>query len=183
MKEAEPMSEFQSTRPHGARQYFLDEYVWIEDVSIHAPAWGATREFVCVLFDDGVSIHAPAWGATREFVCVLFDDGVSIHAPAWGATACVPRNFEHRCGFNPRARMGRDTSFGATKKRSRCFNPRARMGRDGPNSISEKARCEFQSTRPHGARPFLSYIIYSLLRFQSTRPHGARRQAHPADFP
>ena len=58
-------------------------------VSIHAPAWGAT---VCRVHDPVeaiVSIHAPAWGAT---VCRVHDPVeaiVSIHAPAWGATVCL----------------------------------------------------------------------------------------------
>ena len=33
-----------------------------------------------------VSIHAPAWGATREGDDAAIHDLVSIHAPAWGAT-------------------------------------------------------------------------------------------------
>ena len=78
------------------------------DVSIHAPAWGATKDTVLDREIRIVSIHAPAWGATphniprhRSLVC--FDPRprvggdmqdriveakviVSIHAPAWGAT-------------------------------------------------------------------------------------------------
>ena len=57
-----------------------------------------------------VSIHAPAWGATRNYAGKYERTGaVSIHAPAWGATYRV-RAAEHRfeC-FNPRARVGRDT--------------------------------------------------------------------------
>ena len=78
------------------------------NVSIHAPAWGAT-EFD---YDEPetwpVSIHAPAWGATtskcRSKIPCRFQSTpphggrlkrlipfqghyyVSIHAPAWGAT-------------------------------------------------------------------------------------------------
>ena len=33
-----------------------------------------------------VSIHAPAWGATNQFVFLIRGELVSIHAPAWGAT-------------------------------------------------------------------------------------------------
>ncbi len=77
-------------------------------VSIHAPAWGATRprwRRRCqshrfnsrsrmgsdppVAFDVdhvGVSIHAPAWGATPRKHLVGAFAVVSIHAPAWGAT-------------------------------------------------------------------------------------------------
>ena len=37
------------------------------------------------MIHQAVSIHAPAWGATRE--AHLERKGVSIHAPAWGATS------------------------------------------------------------------------------------------------
>ncbi len=59
---------FQSTRPRGARQsisYLLDRF---QQVSIHAPAWGATWEDLGAYFDCDVSIHAPAWGATCHSV-------------------------------------------------------------------------------------------------------------------
>ena len=55
---------FQSTPPHGGRLFTKTGNLVSDEVSIHAPAWGATeikskskREFI-------VSIHAPAWGAT-----------------------------------------------------------------------------------------------------------------------
>ena len=57
------------------------------------------------------------------------DDLVSIHAPAWGATSSEHGYIVHDCGFNPRARMGRDFAY------------------NEPAST-----LMFQSTRPHGAR-------------------------------
>ena len=35
------------------------------DVSIHAPAWGATALRGMIALASEVSIHAPAWGATK----------------------------------------------------------------------------------------------------------------------
>ena len=67
-----------------------DESVWRRlcswQVSIRAPAWGATQpwEDFPELYD--VSIRAPAWGATPVLVVVPSPTGVSIRAPAWGAT-------------------------------------------------------------------------------------------------
>ena len=56
---------FQSTRPRGARLVRGRHYrIWAE-VSIHAPAWGATRGGKQGNWGGDVSIHAPAWGATR----------------------------------------------------------------------------------------------------------------------
>ena len=58
-------AKFQSTRPRGARlgdELALD---YSYEVSIHAPAWGATLRLAAhAIVDLGVSIHAPAWGAT-----------------------------------------------------------------------------------------------------------------------
>ena len=121
---------FQSTRPRGARR-LASRKMTIPDcfnprarvgrdfspsrlrkainVSIHAPAWGATIDRSILQAKTKVSIHAPAWGATngvfpppleivefqstrprgarRDFDAVFADTGnVSIHAPAWGAT-------------------------------------------------------------------------------------------------
>ena len=81
---------FQSTPPHGGRlNYALSKQI-PREVSIHAPAWGATTLFPP---DDGggdVSIHAPAWGATGSFSFNYSFASVSIHAPAWGATPFAP---------------------------------------------------------------------------------------------
>ena len=122
-------------------------------VSIHAPAWGATRRSFpacrcgscfnprtrvgCDVHASrllrvvgNVSIHAPAWGATA---ITAIEDGsfrVSIHAPAWGATT-----------LHGRIRVTTDVSihapaWGATRARERgtngawCFNPRTRVGCD-----------------------------------------------------
>ena len=59
------------------------------DVSIHAPAWGATQHRCGRDHADHVSIHAPAWGATRAGDTPRGRGRVSIHAPAWGATVML----------------------------------------------------------------------------------------------
>ena len=42
-------------------------FIWLMGmVSIHAPAWGATRCFLEIQHHNVVSIHAPAWGATQK---------------------------------------------------------------------------------------------------------------------
>ena len=78
-----------------------------------------------------------------------------------------------------------------------CFNPRAHGGRDfgcvflagceavsihaptggatGLSASLSEVPCQFQSTRPRGARPVTSILMISRIMFQSTRPRGARR--------
>ena len=77
---------FQSTRPRGARRPDARRSAHLPPVSIHAPAWGATRRCHLPCQPCEVSIHAPAWGATRPRVSLPAPEQVSIHAPAWGAT-------------------------------------------------------------------------------------------------
>ena len=77
---------FQSTRPRGARLHQKRSKTERKNVSIHAPAGGATNERCNSKRTSGVSIHAPAGGATS-----------AVHQ-AIGKTSC----------FNPRARGGRD---------------------------------------------------------------------------
>ena len=38
-----------------------------------------------------ISIHAPAWGATRSGCANYSNPDISIHAPAWGATSKMGR--------------------------------------------------------------------------------------------
>gem|GEM_PF-92077 len=102
-------STFQSTRPRGARRSVRSRCIRQPHVSIHAPAWGATKSKVESAVTELVSIHAPAWGATATpRTLVLWwrfqstrprgarhasrrgfppQRRVSIHAPAWGATS------------------------------------------------------------------------------------------------
>ena len=115
------------------------------------------------LFDDGdISIHAPAWGATTVTRAVgavgdvfqstlphgerpptrakeptMFD--ISIHAPAWGAT-------------RPQVRP---TVL-------RDFNPRSRMGSDDHAVALRGGDVLFQSTLPHGERRDLVPSIVAL---------------------
>src|SRR6056297_1005543 len=100
---------FQSTRPRGARPRAGALAVATCNVSIHAPAGGATGEDnananKCKWFQstrprgarphtdsndkirEVVSIHAPAGGATHAVGASVLRDSVSIHAPAGGAT-------------------------------------------------------------------------------------------------
>ena len=124
---------FQSTHPRGVRQELLYnshcligfnprtrvgcDKSWQDTaqrtrVSIHAPAWGATKskieKYMILMFQSThprgvrrgipvkhrrsslVSIHAPAWGATCHAVQGDAGRAVSIHAPAWGATCVRP---------------------------------------------------------------------------------------------
>ena len=59
---------------------------------------------------DFISIHAPAWGATRWRLTNTNEQEISIHAPAWGATRSKITTAIFLIYFNPRTRMGCDAS-------------------------------------------------------------------------
>ena len=143
---------FQFTLPRGERHKIPLNHSARGNVSIHAPAWGATEGALVPPRRVVVSIHAPAWGATKrsnpEAIAQLFQftlprgerhdgsDGplgwcpVSIHAPAWGATP-APQVDGVAPGVSIHA-----PAWGATfPRRSQSqypegFNSRSRVGSD-----------------------------------------------------
>lgn len=63
------LDKFQSTRPRGARLVELEGIDTTSfDVSIHAPAMGATSQALYRQLQWQVSIHAPAMGATQAHI-------------------------------------------------------------------------------------------------------------------
>ena len=108
-------------------------------VSIHAPAWGATHRQARPARTSGVSIHAPAWGATASGLWrVTSLSHVSIHAPAWGATVPLVPTLRQELGFNPRTRVGCDSSRSLWATGHCSFNPRTRVGCDTASRIISK---------------------------------------------
>ncbi len=100
--------KFQSTPPRGGRRAYKTVVAGISEVSIHAPAWGATAP-------------RPAGSAA--------DRAVSIHAPAWGATGRRSDRAPWPSVVNPRPRVGATGAVG-WDPRPQGFNPRPRVGGD-----------------------------------------------------
>ena len=107
---------FQSTLPRGERRPMPFDPAIHPQVSIHAPARGATRhhnlqslQYLCfnprsragsdnmeyvAQVNNLVSIHAPARGATTIQQRAYKPSKVSIHAPARGATLAEPMLYD-----------------------------------------------------------------------------------------
>ena len=64
-------------------------YAFHMDISIHAPARGATKTGSQLSFTTCISIHAPARGATKMLADMFLRNYISIHAPARGATPSI----------------------------------------------------------------------------------------------
>ena len=192
------INAFQSTPPRGGRPVPLGPVIAITDISIHAPARGATyaggagsqsvihfnprpREggdyhaYYYHTFQSQISIHAPARGATRLVPDLGQVAVISIHAPARGATS------------------GNKSFLWVYL----YFNPRPREGGDPPRLHAQGSGQVFQSTPPRGGRltgsatvtygglisihapargaTVETYVLISRkLLFQSTPPRGGR---------
>ncbi len=102
----------------------------VSEVSIHAPARGATPKNVAIIAGAKVSIHAPARGATTSrcsaYQCIC----VSIHAPARGATA--DWSPYKRIWIKFQSTLPRGERHGVVAKTVSLagFNPRSRAGSD-----------------------------------------------------
>ena len=100
------------------------------EVSIHAPAWGATHVPGAAEDQGRVSIHAPAWGATRERRALRKSTTSFNPRPRMGGDQVPPRrNGAVRMFQSTPPHGGRPGTAGSSPGR-RSFNPRPRMGGD-----------------------------------------------------
>ena len=123
------------------------------DISIHAPAKGATSPVLLIRILCDISIHAPAKGATSMTYIIVFLKEISIHAPAKGATnnPCDLLYYDKTISIHAPAK-------GATKRKisntGECenFNPRTREGCDLFTILKASPKVLFQSTHPRRVR-------------------------------
>ena len=153
-------ARFQSTRPRGARRQTGGESGKTRWFQSTRPRGARRAEVVLLLLEDNVSIHAPAGGATYHRLADGVIHHVSIHAPAGGATSgAEPELLFHPLFQSTRPRGARPTPcnnaiidylFQSTRPRGarlrtwernnqqvNCFNPRARGGRDNADRASD----------------------------------------------
>ena len=147
------MIQFQSTHPHGVRHNATATLRAVRKISIHAPAWGATRPSWTPRQRSQNFNPRTRMGCDQSIICTsaissyfnprtrmgcdknLMDEKeagsiISIHAPAWGATPDIfARTYEPAISIHAPA-------WGATHRHirgdlgRRHFNPRTRMGCD-----------------------------------------------------
>ena len=131
---------------------------------------------------EQVSIHAPAWGATSSNAASCSrGDRVSIHAPAWGATCAVPSRRSGMSGFQstpPRGgRRGRERDRRCCAGRFQSTPPRG--GRQPVRYDDAQAATVSIHAPAWGATPALSFHRPGSIWFQSTPPRGGRPNVGP----
>ena len=166
--------EFQSALPRGERQTILHKVHHPLNISIRAPAWGATKSNMLSANAGNISIRAPAWGATcccqNRYDALQFQSALPrgerlpcrvrpylIHRfqsalprgerPQWDLPSIPPHK-----NFNPRSRVGSDIVAARIAMMHCNFNPRSRVGSDRiPSGIWTYYK-GFQSALPRGER-------------------------------
>ena len=143
-----------------------------------------------------ISIHAPAKGATNGHMYGDIGFLISIHAPAKGATHAPMYLKTYVSNFNPRSREGSDPvvliekigtiRFQSTLprrerrrvRRRTClyanFNPRSREGSDNHDEYTNYYNKAFQSTLPRRERQRMYTLHTTRTKFQSTLPRRER---------
>ena len=144
-------------------------------VSIHAPAWGATRpaniwgcmaEFQFTLPHGERPSMVVSKCLTAEFqftlphgerpqtrLIQLIRALVSIHAPAWGATDRPGHCRRSDRRFNSRSRMGSDPHARGEPDQAPRFNSRSRMGSDTDRPDTQTHPPSFNSRSRMGSDP------------------------------
>ncbi len=146
--------KFQSTPPRGGRpRGRAPRPHHRHEVSIHAPARGATQRWIPVSSQPEVSIHAPARGATECSVQLIGEPIVSIHAPARGATNGSRMEPPGGLFQSTPPRGGRPAAAPRSHRPGPRFNPRPRAGGDTNSPHRSVMEHQFQSTPPRGGRP------------------------------
>ena len=146
----------------------------LQNISIHAPQWGATRARLRYVrrvqyFNPRTPVGCDASCWNRLTIIPNFNprtpvgcDGrsprpavpfyISIHAPQWGATTGQQQLFGLRCISIHAPQWGATCSDLGTMGRKPYFNPRTPVGCDLRELATQTHLLEFQSTHPSGVR-------------------------------
>ena len=122
-----------------------------------------------------ISIHAPAKGATNNYFSRLPLVNISIHAPAKGATVILSRLMQARGNFNPRTREGCDINDSCEVISDTYFNPRTREGCDRVVIHQIKGKRYFNPRTREGCDQLQQQEANKSMQFQSTHPRRVRR--------
>ena len=169
------LAEFQSTLPRGERRPTCPDARSTRKISIHAPAWGATK------------LHGRSGGSSGNFnprsrvgsdffICHSFlPRYISIHAPAWGATLSGIGQPPSGRNFNPRSRVGSDFHARGHTRHGLRFQSTLPRGERRKRWRQTWGRCRISIHAPAwGATTLHASLPAENREFQSTLPRGER---------
>ena len=145
----------------------------VVEVSIHAPAWGATTRTSCKRFPRSFQSTPPHGGRPLRNHGKRRPVAVSIHAPAWGATS-VMSTTASIIGFQSTPPHGGRLVRLLTILSELSFNPRPRMGGDRLR-LHQLRPADVSIHAPAWGATLSTVAVVAPSAFQSTPPHGGRR--------
>ena len=129
---------------------------------------------------DQISIHAPAWGATKKFFSTktssLFQSTLP-HGERRKPFSQSARYFY----FNPRSRMGSDTKSASLSASTGTFQSTLPHGERQTAYCPAVQTWAFQSTLPHGERPATNIRLIHLINFNPRSRMGSDRLVAACD--
>ena len=168
---------FQSTLPRGERHNWASSASFDLQISIHAPARGATSSILYCLHNS--SNFNPRSREGSDYPSGASPSSIADFNPRsregsdHTATAARPVCPD----FNPRSREGSDVIMYFTILSPSNFNPRSREGSDRSVWSSSSPLKNFNPRSREGSDRFSSVRCFISARFQSTLPRGERRTA------
>ena len=129
-----------------------------------------------MLDETDVSIHAPAGGATLRAAGQRGEAMFQFTLPRGERRGGLGGGIRLVSGFNSRSRGGSDQGGREWPASRACFNSRSRGGSDGPDAEAIRAKAQFQFTLPRGERPIASTALIAGFAFQFTLPRGERHK-------
>ena len=187
--------QFQSTLPRRERRRKPKQGTNHVNISIHAPAKGATHRIRDLQRKDRFQSTLPRRERHRLHLIKRSDMNFNPRSRE-GSDVAALAICDANTNFNPRSREGSDGKYLYGIRRQHHFNPRSREGSDcpldGPTlvgqiSIHAPAKgatstvpddypqyCVFQSTLPRRERLLILLHIPKINKFQSTLPRRER---------
>ena len=170
----------------------------LTQISIHAPARGATAEtyhaqvmrgdfnprsrkgsdsddYVHPNQDGQFQSTLPQGERQNRGLRLNSAEAISIHAPARGATTHSTKTRFGQLYFNPRSRKGSDYNGYLKYTNSKHFNPRSRKGSDRSSSVLFCMTLDFNPRSRKGSDLARRTGQTPQNIFQSTLPQGERR--------
>ena len=125
----EQQIEFQSTFPRGERRFSARDSAQHKNFNPRSRV-GNDRDDTGNESDDDISIHVPAWGTTRQCGRRLQLPKISIHVPAWGTTENSRKENDRSHRFQSTFPRGERPEKLIEEREEIYFNPRSRVGND-----------------------------------------------------
>ena len=154
-----------------------------DEVSIHAPRGGRDERALGRVRRIDVSIHAPAWGATCAESCGRIQSRFQFTRPRGARRDLTPIEQALTVFQFTRPRGARHARSVAERVKLVVSIHAPAWGATSPFLSRFSCLSQFQFTRPRGARRRKVLVILDEALFQFTRPRGARRPSRPARAP